>query len=244
MTPQLGAITVAVFVATMLGGTFAIKLNRKLHLILGFSAGAVVGVSLFDLMPEAIELLPKGMEAWHITLCTGIGFLLYMILDRAAEQAFAVRAKKAANGGNTLRGILGGSCLVLHSCMDGLAIGFGFQVSEAAGALIAAAVLAHDFADGINTVNVVLKAGSPRRTAFRWLIADAIAPVIGILITLCFAIPQADFVWVLGIFSGFFLYLGAAELVPDSYISSPRRATSVATILGACLILVVTRIAG
>jgi hypothetical protein len=42
----------AAFVATFIGGSFALKFRDKLHLILGFSAGAVAGVALFDLLPE------------------------------------------------------------------------------------------------------------------------------------------------------------------------------------------------
>ena len=49
-------IIIATTISTALGGLFAIKLKDKLHLILGFSAGAVLGVALFDLLPEAIDL--------------------------------------------------------------------------------------------------------------------------------------------------------------------------------------------
>ena len=41
-------IAAGAFVATMVGGLFAISLRDRLHLVLGFSAGAVVGVSFFD----------------------------------------------------------------------------------------------------------------------------------------------------------------------------------------------------
>ncbi len=40
-------IALAAFAATMLGGYFALKLRDRLHLILGFSAGAVLGVAFF-----------------------------------------------------------------------------------------------------------------------------------------------------------------------------------------------------
>ena len=49
------AIAVAAFVSTLAGGLLALGLRDKLHLILGFSAGAVIGVAFFDLLPEAID---------------------------------------------------------------------------------------------------------------------------------------------------------------------------------------------
>jgi zinc transporter ZupT len=49
-------ISIATFVFTFLGGLFALRFKDKLHLILGFSAGAVIGVAFFDLIPEALTL--------------------------------------------------------------------------------------------------------------------------------------------------------------------------------------------
>jgi len=49
-------IALAASAATFIGGFFALKFSDRLHLALGFSAGAVAGVALFDLLPEAMEL--------------------------------------------------------------------------------------------------------------------------------------------------------------------------------------------
>ena len=51
------ALSAATFVMTLLGGLLALKLQDRLHLILGFSAGAVIGVAFFDLIPEAASLV-------------------------------------------------------------------------------------------------------------------------------------------------------------------------------------------
>ena len=53
MTPLV--VGVAAFISTMLGGSLALRLRDRLHLILGFSAGAVIAVAFFDLMPEALK---------------------------------------------------------------------------------------------------------------------------------------------------------------------------------------------
>lgn len=49
------AIALGAFAATMTGGVMALKLAGKLPLVVGFSAGAVIGVAFFDLAPEALE---------------------------------------------------------------------------------------------------------------------------------------------------------------------------------------------
>ena len=52
-------IAFATIVSTFLGGMFAIRFRDKLHLILGFSAGAVIAVAFFDLLPESLEISGK-----------------------------------------------------------------------------------------------------------------------------------------------------------------------------------------
>ena len=118
--------------ATMVGGTLALRLERRIHLILGFSAGAVMGVALLDLLPEALELSRKPSS---VLVLTAIGFMAYLAADRAL-------ARPAAGEH------LGAGSLTLHSVMDGLAIGLSFQVSPAAAAVVTLAVLAHDVSDG------------------------------------------------------------------------------------------------
>ena len=49
-------ISLGAFCATLIGGLFALHLKDRLHLVLGFSAGAILAVAFFDLLPEAIFL--------------------------------------------------------------------------------------------------------------------------------------------------------------------------------------------
>jgi zinc transporter ZupT len=60
-------VGVAALVATLLGGLFALRFKDKLHLILGFSAGAVIAVAFFDLLPEAIALANKDYDVSVVT---------------------------------------------------------------------------------------------------------------------------------------------------------------------------------
>jgi ZIP family zinc transporter len=68
--------------ATMLGGLLALNLVRRIAIMLGFSAGAVLGVALFDLLPEALKLGEKQFGWGGILLAAAAGFLLYGLFDR------------------------------------------------------------------------------------------------------------------------------------------------------------------
>ena len=76
------AFGAAAFCATMLGGAVALRLRDRLHLILGFSAGAVVAVAFFDLLPEAFDHAVGHHDSSTVAAFVALGFLVYLLLDR------------------------------------------------------------------------------------------------------------------------------------------------------------------
>lgn len=231
----------ATVLATVLGGLFALRKQDTLHLILGFSAGAVVGVAFFDLIPEAISLAGPGYGVSPVMTVVATGFLLFMILsrflllhphnhDEEDEQSHAHVHEPSSSG------VLGAGSLSLHSFLDGIGIGLAFQVSSEVGFIVAAAVLAHDFSDGINTVSYILKHKGGQNQARNWLLVDALAPLVGVMVTRFFSLPEATLGLVLALFAGFFLYIGASDLLPESQHRHPKLVTSLMTILGAAVI--------
>jgi len=230
-------IALAVFGSTLLGGAFALRLQDRLHLILGFSAGAVVAVAFFDLLPEAIELSARSPS--EVFTFVGAGFLLYLVLDRALSLHSA-----AEEGRDRARGTARAGAFSAHSFLDGVGVGLAFQVSPAVGAIVAAAVLAHDFSDGINTVNVIIRHGGERAHALRWLLVDAAAPVLGIFVASFISIPDATLGILLALFSGFFLYIGASDLIPESHHAHPAFLTTAMTLFGALALFVAIKLAG
>jgi ZIP family zinc transporter len=122
-------------------------------------------------------------------------------------------------------------------------IGLGFKISTAVGAIIAAAVLAHDFSDGINTVSVILRNKGNNRSALRWLLMDAAASVAGAASTLVLPIQQEVLGLALALFTGFFLYIGASDLLPESYHDHPTGGTTAMTILGLLAVYAAVRLA-
>ena len=232
-------IATATFMSTLIGGLFALRWSDKLHLILGFSAGAVIGVAFFDLLPEALELGGKYFDIATLTSITALSFVVYLFIDRLVLLHAHTEEEAHHHRGNFAAGTL-----AFHSFLDGLGIGFAFQVSPAVGTIVAVAVLAHDFSDGINTINLILKNGGDRAKAFRWLCVDAFAPILGILVTFFFTVPESALSVILATFCGFFLYLGASDLLPESHHRHPTIWTSCATALGIGVLYLAVSFAG
>ena len=168
-----------------------------------------------------------------------IGFLIYMILDRLS----LLHSNHYGKNTKIITGIGAGS-LSVHSFLDGIAIGLAFKIAASIGIVIAMAVVAHEFSDGINTVSVLLKNKGNRSDAIRWLIIDALAPVIGVFSTFLFVISAPLFGLALSLFAGFFLYIEAGDLLPQSISGYPKIWTSLMTILGALVSFLVAKISG
>ena len=237
-------IALIAFLSTLLGGLFALRFKDRLHLILGFSAGAVIGVAFFDLIPEAIVLGSKIYDVSFIMTIVAVGFVGYMVLDRSVVFHRHSHEEDEQGQGSRGRGALGAGSLSVHSFLDGVAIGLAFQVSMAVGAVVAVAVLVHDFSDGINTVNLILKNKGNKQGAYLWLIIDALAPVAGVVSTLFFSLSEGALGIILAIFSGFFLYIGASDLLPESHHEHPTAWTTVVTVVGVGVLYFAIKLAG
>lgn len=220
-------IALAAFVFTYIGGYLASKITDGKHLLIAFSAGAVLAVALFDLLPESFELL-KNINI--TTVLVAIGFSAYFLLNNR----FAITAHKeddvCHNDSHHHHHDFNILSLSLHSLFDGLAIGFAFQASSAIGLTVALGVLAHRFSDGINTVAFSNRNGYD--TAWKWIHLNAIAPVIGILAGSFIHMPANILGYVLGCSAGLFLYISASDLVPECHHGHPKLMTSVSFLVG------------
>jgi zinc transporter, ZIP family len=201
----------ATLISTGLGGMAALRFRDRLHLLLGFSSGAVIAVALFDVLPEVFAL---GGGSSYMPFAA-IGFLAFFALERYTALHRSREHVHTAIAHEQELGTLSAAGLTFHSFLDGVAIGVGFQTSAKIGLLIALGIIAHDLSDGLNTVTVLLAHGNPRKRAISWLAADMIAPVLGaataLVINLHGLLP-----WLLAFFAGSFLYIGASDLLPEA----------------------------
>lgn len=235
-------LSLCTFVSTLGGGLTALKNKDQLHRFLGYTAGVLMGVVAFDLLPEIFKVLQsQHRSATGAMIALICGFLLFHIVEKSIlihhtqEEEYEVHHHPDV-------GVASALALAGHSFLDGVGIGLGFQAGNTVGIAVAIAVIAHDFTDGLNTVNLMLVNKNKDRRAFAFLLLDAIAPVLGALSTLLFKVSDAGLVLYLGFFAGFLLYIGASEILPEAHSKHSSYATIGLTIIGAAFIFGVTRL--
>ncbi|HZQ72563.1 MAG TPA: ZIP family metal transporter [Burkholderiales bacterium] len=239
-------LALTTFASTLAGGAFALRYRSRIHLILAFTAGVLLGVVAFDILPETFALAyARGIDATYAMVALVVGFLLFHALEKFVLIHHGHEEDYASHRHPQV-GVLSAFALAGHSFMDGLGIGLAFQVSDAAGIAVAIAVIAHDFCDGLNTVSLMLVHGNTSLRSKLMLLLDAIAPVAGAAATLLIEVPPGALVVYLGFFAGFLLYIGASDILPEAH-SQATSGTALGliglTCAGAALMFVASRLA-
>ena len=239
MTPVL--FSIATFLSTLSGGIVALKNKKYLHHILGYTAGIILGVIAFDILPEIFRLAQENhIDPTKPMIALVIGFLLFHILEKTILLHSAHETEYGKHHHPRV-GLFSALALSAHSFLDGIGIGLAFQVNTTVGFSVAIAVIGHDFADGLNTVSLMLSNKNTSRKSIILLLIDAIAPVLGAFSTLFFHLSEPNLVLYLGFFAGFLLYIGASDILPQAHEDKSSRITILLTVLGAAFMFVVTR---
>lgn len=232
-------------VTTSIGGLIAIRVADRRHLVLGLAGGVVLGVVIFDLLPEAFESgahlggLPAPM------LVFAAGFLTIHVIEKSLELHHGNTSHYTAHS-HDLRplGLLAGAALIGHSFLDGLGIGISFAAGTAVATAVAIAVLTHDFADGFNTYTLTAMYGNSRRRAATLLAADALAPVVGAAVGSAIHLSDETIALYLAYFAGFLLHIATGNILPEAHADHPAGTTLAATVAGVAFMGIVMTIIG
>ncbi len=230
------------FVATMLGGFMSLKYRHHMPRLLGFTAGVLLAVVAFDIIPEMVELQSEtGLDFMIPMIALVAGFMLFhvgekfLLIHHSHEDQYEHHRHPSV-------GIFSALALSAHSFLDGVGIALGFQISTEAGIVMAVAILAHKFADGINTVSLMLSHNNTEGRTKYFLYLNALAPVLGGIATLFFTFSPFALLVYLGFFAGFLLYIGAADILPEAHSKDSSIKTVAATVLGVVCIFLLTAV--
>ncbi len=205
------ALATAVGLAGAAIGLWLTGMRRRARAVVPLSAGVLLGVALFGLLPElAIEL------GWGLSLLlfTG-GYGLLLLLNRYAYPVCPTCAHDHDHNScaTELHGFAGPliAAAALHSFLDGWSIAT-VQLDVPLGLRVAVplAVALHKVPEGIALGGMVRAAMKPRGAALGWCALAEGSTLVGGIVGLGMAphLGSAWITWPLGMTAGWLFYLG------------------------------------
>ncbi len=174
-----------------------------------FSAGVILAVAFTHVLPEALELAPGTLS---VVLFTIIAFYIF-------EHTITIHTCREGECEVHTIGTLAFSGIFVHSLLDGVVIGIGFEADFAVGLAAAIAVLLHKLPVGITTTAIMLHSGFKRRRTVRlaWLVA--LATPFGAMLAYLFmrGLGEASLGYMLAFSTGSLIYVGASDLLPETH---------------------------
>jgi ZIP family zinc transporter len=222
-------------ISTLAGGALALKAKNRLHLVLGLSAGLLLGLVAFDLLPEVFELgTQEFLHAPVVSIALIAGFLLLHFYERifGSHEPAGSQYSHDHEHSHNFTGAFGAIAMGGHVFLDGLALGVAFKVSTDLGLAVFIALLVHAFSDGLNTVSFLIKSGLWGKKSIGLLGVDALARISGAALGSTLVLSDNLIAAYLAAFSGIVIYLATSHILPEAHSRHSSRWTMVATISG------------
>lgn len=243
MTPFLNVLIFGSLagLATLLGICLIVKKEKwaqqNLIYLISFSAGVLLSFAFNHLLPSALE---QNKSALFITL---ISFLSFYLLEHGLS-VHECHKEKDCETHQTFT-LVTWAGLMVHSLIDGLIIGVGFEVSFSLGILSTLAVLLHRLPDGISSMAVMLYGGYSISQATKYsALVSVITPIGAIFSYFVFKGATGDLVGLLlAVAAGSFLYVAASDLIPEIHKKS-KWGNIFLTLLGSLVPFLVEKLFG
>lgn len=202
--------------------------QKNLIYLISFSAGVLLSFSFTHLLPESLELYPGAL------LVVLLSFLVFYILEHLLT-LHVCKDKGECEAHETFT-LVSWTGLLIHSLIDGVVIGAGFEASFALGILSTLAVLLHELPEGISSMAIMLYGKYSVSKAIIYSSMVALATPFGAVLSF-FALRQVNEGFVgllLAVAAGSFLYVAASDLIPEIHKKS-RVFNVILTIIGVLL---------
>ncbi len=225
-----------------LAGVYLVKgfsewTRRNSQYLISFAVGVIMATAFINLLPKAVSL----SETWYAAALAA--FLALYLIEFGLNIHFCRNEACEDEGHQRPVGRVSALGIGLHSLLDGFTIGVGFQAGFGIGVVTSFAVIFHELPEGAFTYTLLIhdQVEEGRATFFSWLVA--LATPFGAIATyfLVRDVSEATLGNLLAIAGGTFIYVGAADLVPETHRHS-RIGNAVLVVIGVAFIVIVGRL--
>lgn len=210
--------------------------------LVSFAAGAMLAAAFLGILPEAIHKSEDPHLVLGITLAS---IVLFFILEKflywfhchdghCAFQIGVEKEKKAIQGHHHVHpvGIMNLIGDGLHNLLDGAFIAGAFMTDVSLGIVATIAVVLHEIPQEVGDFGVLVYAGFSRLKALMFNFLSAVIAIVGALAAYYIA-PAFEMgeVVLLALAAGSFIYIGAADLLPELHREADFYDGSVQTLM-------------
>lgn len=232
-------ITFSLSVVFLLGVVLSalIKDSEKIEAVsIPLSFGAMLAVSLFDIIPEIVEGVASGeARPWQTVLFAFTGLLLLLLLDRFVPEH---EGSEKSHEGNLLHiGIMATLMIALHNIVEGMSVYSIASSAVTSGLLLGFGIALHNIPMGMLIYTTTKGEGRVKR----WVIiatASLSTFIGGILMMLMESVVSARMVEVLtSLTLGMVVYILFFELLPDMVKSENKKMAFLWALIGLLIVL-------
>jgi zinc transporter ZupT len=218
-------VYILITLASGLGFAIALKYKDKKHIVLGFSAGALIAAGVFIFIPESIEHIDTGL-----VLPILISLAMFALLSLFRKHAHSE--------------YIGPGAVASHGYIDGLVGGIVSSVSSLAALPVLASLLIHRFTDGLSVGSLALRGnshdgggGASRKALIGlWIVLTVTLPLAGIVSGHYVSISEFLLGIAFALLAGIFLYLAVVDIIPELRHHHAKAPTVVAVVMGFLII--------
>ena len=208
-------------------------------MVIGFSAGGLLGAAFLHLLPEALELSRSNTVFLYVI----VGFIVFFILEKYIHWRHC-HHESCDTHAFTYLNLIGDG---VHNFIDGLVIAASFVISFHFGVITTLAIIFHEIPQEIGDFGVLLYGGFSKQKALFFNFVTALTCVLGAVIGYPLAQKVGNFsAYLLPITAGGFIYIAACDLVPEIHKHADQKKSvySMAAFLGGIIFILLARSIG
>jgi zinc transporter ZupT len=244
---------IVIFMASLVGAVipYLMKLDdKRLHLMIAFSAGIFLGILFLMLLPEAIEETEDaGYDVMAALYAVLFGFLILFVVDFLIKQyskseCECEECRDYHSHDITSMSVFIG--LAIHACFDGLALASSFIAGEEIGFMVLIALCIHKIVD-VFSLSSTFRMSNFKNKAIRYLLVFCmISPVAAVVSYMFLNGVDLSFAGLALSFSaGIFMFVTMCDIIPEAFHRKKLGVESIALlIVGLAMMMAVIYLTG
>lgn len=234
-------ITILAGFSTMIG-VFPIYFRRKsqdvlIPICLSFAAGVMISISLFSLIPEAIEAVSQSFVLFPAILIVSIFIVIGILFSSVVDQKIE---KRFSNNQLYKLGLISVIALMFHNIPEGITTFISSNQDLKLGITLSIGIALHNIPEGISIAVPIYYATKNKKKAILLTFISGFSEFFGAILAYLFLAPIITSLGlgiILALAAGIMIHISIYELIPTAYQYSIYLKTSLAFLLGFIIML-------